>query len=82
MEIEAKVTPGSTVVIKGNADNITVRLPAEFVDFDKKLVIKVNSQIKFNKFVIPDIGAALEELRLRGDRSRLPLVVVTPGADR
>ena len=82
MEIEAKVTPGSTVVIKGNADNITVRLPAEFVDFDKKLVIKVNSQIKFNKFVTPDIGAALEELRLRGDRSRLPLVVVTPGTDR
>jgi pimeloyl-ACP methyl ester carboxylesterase len=82
MEIEAKITPGSTVVIKGNADNITVRLPSEFVDFDKRLVIKVNSQIKFNKFVTPDIGAALEELRLRGDRSRLPLVVITPGVDR
>ena len=82
MEIEAKITPGSTVVIKGNAENITVRLPAEYVDFDKRLVIKVNSQVKFNKFVTPDIGAALEELRLRGDRSRLPLVVVTPGTDR
>ena len=81
MEIEARVTPGNTVHLKGIADSYTLRLTPELVDFDKRLMIRVGGQVKFNNFVKPDVSAPLNELQRRGDRKRLPLAEITPGRD-
>lgn len=78
MEIDARITPGNTLIVKSAATGFTVRLTPDLIDFDKKVVLKLGSQSKSeNIYLKPDAGAVIEELRLRGDRNRLPLAVIT-----
>jgi pimeloyl-ACP methyl ester carboxylesterase len=76
MEIEVRVTPGNTLYLKSATENYTLRLTPELVDFDKPLVVRVGGHVKHNQPVKPEISVLLEELRIRGDRKRLPLAVV------
>jgi hypothetical protein len=78
MEIEARITPGNTIVLKALAESFSLRLTPELVDFDKRLVVRVGGQVKYNNFVKPDLGVLLDELQQRGDRKRLPLAVINP----
>ena len=78
MEIEARITPGNTVILKALAESFSLRLTPELVDFDKRLVVRVGGQVKYNNFVKPDFGVLLDELQQRGDRKRLPLAVINP----
>ena len=77
MVIDARVTPGNTVILKAPTDSFTLRLTPDLVDFDKKLVINIGGREK-SIFVKPDTSVLLDELRLRGDRKRLPLAVISP----
>ena len=78
MEIDARITPGNSLIVKSAAAGFTVRLTPELIDFDKKVVLKLGSQAKSeNIYLKPDAGVVIDELRLRGDRNRLPLAVIT-----
>ncbi|HEY0981689.1 hypothetical protein [Schlesneria sp.] len=78
MEVDARITPGNTLIVKSAAAGFTVRLSPELIDFDKKVVMKLGNQSKSeNIFLKPDAGVVIEELRQRGDRNRLPLAVIT-----
>ena len=78
MEIDARITPGNSLIVKSAAAGFTVRLTPELIDFDKKVVLKLGSQAKSeNIYLKPDAGVVIDELRQRGDRNRLPLAVIT-----
>ena len=80
MEIDASITAGRDTIRlnKAASENFTLRLTPELVDFDKRITVQVGSRTVFKDFVKPDIAAVLEELRLRGDRKRLPTAVISP----
>ena len=42
--IEGKVTPGNSVIVKGNADQIVIWLTPEMVDFEKPVNITINGR--------------------------------------
>ena len=77
MKIDARVTPGNTLILKGPTENYILRLTPQLVDFDKKLTINLNGHLK-SMFIKPELNVPLEELRVNGDRKRLPLAIVTP----
>ncbi len=81
MVIEGRILPqGNVITLKSPTKNYTLRLTTDLVDFnsEKRLVVKVGDRVEFNEFLTPDVTALLDELRLRGDRTRLPLAVITP----
>ena len=69
--ITAKVTDGNTLHISSGARSNTVWLSPDFVDFSKRLAVRVNGVPKWNDFVRPDLENMLEDLRRRGDRQKL-----------
>lgn len=72
MEITAQVLKGSnTLVIKCGATRTSVWLTPDLVDFDKRLTVRLNSAVKWNAAIRPDVPRMLEDLRLRGDRQQL-----------
>lgn len=77
MPLTARVSAGNTVQVTSGADRTTIWLSPEFVDFEQRVKIQVNRRQRFNDFLRPDIGALLEDLRLRGDRQKLYTVRMT-----
>lgn len=80
MNIEARVLPGNVannnLSLESPSDRYLVRFLPDLIDFNKRVVVKVNKQQKFNGFVTPDTESILEELRTTGDRTRLPLATM------
>ena len=74
MTLSARVSAGNVVQLKSGAKINTVWLSPEFVDFEKEMRIEVNGQRKFKGFPRPELGALLEDLRIRGDREKPYLV--------
>lgn len=70
MEIEARVTPGNTVYVSAGANSVTVMLSPDFVDYEKRVRIRVNGRQRFRDFLEQDIGTMLEHVRMGGDRQR------------
>jgi hypothetical protein len=50
---------------------IDVWLPPEGLDYDQKIQIRVNGRRQYLDLVKPDLGAFLEDVRLRGDRQQV-----------
>ncbi|MSR59594.1 MAG: hypothetical protein EXS05_18450 [Planctomycetaceae bacterium] len=73
MKIKVELTPGNTIWITSGAAHHRVWLAPDngFIDFDKRLSVKIGGKQKFNDFLKPDIEAMLEHVRLNGDRQRL-----------
>jgi hypothetical protein len=75
--LSADVLAGETdkkkIVVAGRGP-ITLWLNPALVDFDKRLVVEVGGQRKFNDFLKPEIEAVVEDFRQRGDRQRLHAV--------
>jgi acetyl esterase/lipase len=46
-------------------------LDPEYINFDERVQIRINGKRYVNDLVKPDLGALLEDVRLRGDRSQL-----------
>ena len=47
-------SPGNTIFLKSPTDNSTLRLTPELVDFEKRVLVRVNDRQVFNNFVKPD----------------------------
>ncbi|MBM4075174.1 MAG: hypothetical protein FJ267_05980, partial [Planctomycetes bacterium] len=73
MGIDGKITPGNRVVVRSAADKFVVRFPSGLIDFEKRVTVSINGRDKFKGFITPDIQSILEELRVTGDKTRLPL---------
>ena len=75
MTIEARVAPGDTdrnvIQLRCGTDRTTIWLNPDLIDFDKRVVVRLNGRQRHNKFLRPDLEVLLEDLRLRGDRERL-----------
>lgn len=72
------IQPGNMINLKSQTKNYTLRLTADLIDFSKKLRIKVGDRQVYNDIPTPDADVMLKELQQRGDRTRLPLVVLNP----
>ena len=79
MNLEVNITAGKGTIKlnKSAGQNFSLRLTPDLVDFDKQIHVEVGSRRVLNEHVSPDFSAVLEDLRLRGDRKRLPLAVLT-----
>lgn len=84
MEIDAMVTANGNAIhfAKAPTNSYVLRLTPDLVDFDKQFMVRIGGALKFTGFLTPDVGVLLEELRTRGDRTRLPLAVIQPGTTR
>ncbi|MBM81155.1 MAG: hypothetical protein CMJ78_11255 [Planctomycetaceae bacterium] len=72
MPLSAEVTPGNTVRInRSGAKKHTFWLSPDFVDFDKRVKVRINNSQKMNDFIEPDTSAILEDFRIRGDRQKI-----------
>ncbi len=71
MILYARVSPGNTITIRSGADKNTIWLSPDFVDFDKRVAVRMGGRQKFNDFLRLDVEAMLEDLRIRGDRQKL-----------
>lgn len=71
MTLEARLTPTNAIHISSGADRHIVWLLPEFIDFDRRVVARVQGQQKYNGFVRPEIATILEDVRQRGDRQRI-----------
>lgn len=76
MEIEGKVLPGNIIHLTSPTGRFSLRLTPDLVDFEKRLYVKISGKVKFQGFLTPEMGAPLNELRLSGDRKRLPRAVL------
>lgn len=52
-------------------DKLDLWLPPAGLDYSQKLQVRVNRKRLFNDLVKPDLGAMLEDVRLRGDRRQV-----------
>jgi pimeloyl-ACP methyl ester carboxylesterase len=72
MQITAQFQKGSnTVVVMCGARNVSIWLTPDLVDFEKRLTVRLNANLKWNKPLTPDVPRMLEDLRVRGDRQQL-----------
>jgi predicted esterase len=72
MLLHAKVTfTNALYIVRSRAAKHTLWLSPEFVDFEKRVVVRVGTRQKFNKFVGRSVQTMLEDLRVRGDRQKL-----------
>ncbi len=72
MLIAGHVTPGKTIIVQHPGRTVSIWLNPDLVnDFEERIRIKVNGRERMNDFVKPSAQALLEDLRTRGDRSRL-----------
>jgi pimeloyl-ACP methyl ester carboxylesterase len=71
MKVEAKVNPGNVLLVTSQGAGHTAWLSPDFVDFDKRLSVRLNAKVKSNDFPKPDIGVMLEDFHRRADRQRL-----------
>lgn len=76
MDIAPRITEGNSIQIKGPAKHFLLRLTPELVDFEKRVRVTKDARQLFNGFITPEANAILDELRLTGDRTRLPLAVL------
>jgi hypothetical protein len=68
--VSAHVTANNILRVKSGADDITVWLAPELLDFTKPIEVKFNGG-RFGgrqEEIRPDIGVILEDVRTRGDR--------------
>ncbi|MFM8634617.1 MAG: prolyl oligopeptidase family serine peptidase [Planctomycetia bacterium] len=68
LAIDAKTTPGNTVVVRCGAGDVTVWLSPELVNLQQPVTVTINGRQAFRGEVAPDLDVMLEDLRLRGDR--------------
>ena len=72
MLLHAKVTLTNVLyIVRTSAARHTLWLSPEFVDFEKRVVVRVGSRQRFNKFIGRNVQTMLEDLRVRGDRQKL-----------
>jgi len=71
MTFKARVTKGNTIYITSGARRHNLWLAPQFVDFDKRVIVRHRGRQAFNGFPRPDIAVLLEDLRVRGDRQKL-----------
>ena len=76
MALEAKVTPGNTMYITSGAQQHTIWLAPDFVNFEERLEIRARGKRRYYDFPTPAIGDILEDLRQRGDRQNTYLAKV------
>lgn len=71
--IEYKLSPTANLIAMtvGGIDGIDLWLPPEGIDFGRKVQVRVNGKRLFQDLVKPDLGAFLEDIRLRGDRQQV-----------
>lgn len=73
MAVTASMNEANTFVLKSGAARHTIWLTPQngFVDFDKRVGVRINGTQRFNDFIKPDLEAMLESYRFQGDRQRL-----------
>lgn len=76
MKIEGKVLQQNNINLEGPTGRFSLRLTPDMVDFEKRVYVKINGKMKYMEFPTQDASAPLNELRLRGDRKRLPRAVL------
>lgn len=81
--VQAKITPGNTIIVDARVANHTIWLPRGdgLVDFSRRLQVKINGKRVWNEFVKPDLKAMLEHVRIHGDRQLLYWGVLEFGKD-
>ena len=68
LAVDAKTTPGNSVVVQCGADDVKIWLAPELVDFKKPITVSLNGRTFPRDAAAPDVRVLLEDLRLRGDR--------------
>lgn len=74
INLSAHISKGETekkTIRVGGRGPITLWLNSKLIDLEKRLIVEVGGQRKFNDFLKPEIESLLEDLRQRGDRQRL-----------
>jgi pimeloyl-ACP methyl ester carboxylesterase len=72
--VSAKITPASSILVTSPRvarNRIWIPRGEGLVDFNKRLVIRINGKQVWNDFVKPDVEAMLERVRTTGDRQQL-----------
>lgn len=76
MSVELRTTPGNVIYLKSAGKRYEVRFSPDLVDYSKRVTVKVGDKQEFKDFITPDSQATLQELRLTGDRKRLPIATL------
>ncbi len=67
--VSIKVT--NVIYVKSGGKVNTLWLSPELVDYEKRLMVRIDGKQKFNDFLRPDMKAMLDDFRNRGDRQKL-----------
>ncbi len=62
---------GNVIYVKSGGKINTLWLSPELVDYEKRLMVRIDGKRKFNDFLRPDMKAMLDDFRNRGDRQKL-----------
>lgn len=66
----------------GGINALDIWIDPEYLDLDERIQVRVNGKRYFNDLVKPDLGALLEDVRIRGDRSQLYWAKISLGGKR
>ncbi|QDV33507.1 carboxylesterase family protein [Tautonia plasticadhaerens] len=66
----------------GGINALDLWIDPEFLDLDERIQIRINGKRYFNDLVKPDLGALLEDVRIRGDRTQLYWAKISLGGKR
>jgi predicted esterase len=69
--MEGHISAGNTIRIQCRAKRVQVRLSPDLVNLEERVRVQLNTTQKWNDFVTPDVANMLEDLRRRGDTTRL-----------
>jgi len=62
--------------VSSRTKNHIIRFLPALIDFDRRVIVNVNNHQKYKGFMTPDVSSMLNELRITGDRTRLPWATV------
>lgn len=68
--VSGKITAGGTIYVVNPGRRTTLWLTPDLVEFDKRVIVHVNSTSRYRDFATPDVAATLERLAITGDRQR------------
>ena len=71
MKVAAHINEGNNVIVDSRAGTNTVLLSPDFINFEKRVEVRVNGKTKFNGFLEPEVKVMLDDLHRRGDRQRI-----------
>ncbi len=71
IRFNVSIKVGNVIYVNSGGKINTLWLSPELVDYEKRLMVRVDGKRKFNDFLRPDMKAMLDDFRNRGDRQKL-----------